>query len=843
MIQKFSFPKPELFQMISDQEWSRLQDRFSVKKFQANEIIISQGKQNTKHFYIIASGLVEILIEDQEGYHLHISYINPGGYFGEKALLVEGESSSTVIAREDTVIYILSKENFYQFLTEHPDLSRHFICTLTRRLHETNQLLEENEYKKSLIERIFEETKPYRDIPLIINTKKMRQIQKTIEQAATNSLPVLIEGEYGTGKQLIAWQLHTKIAKRKKSFISLDCWDLTEENWQELLFGRDHKYPLHLNEHAFGYLELAEGGTLSLKHCDRLTLAMQENFIELIEKGAYSRLGSQEIRKADVQIIASTREDLEEKVKKGNFHPKLYSLLQSNYIQLPPLRERKKGVPHLAKYFLEKYAHLENKEVTGITQDALNMLVSHDYKLANVGELEQIIARAVPLSSDDQIWPRHLFLGPPAVELDSWYYNLLKIKPFSGWVMNKIYPDKLQYATATFFILLMLLCFFGPRSATGNPAILLVWGIWWPAMFLSFFWVGRSWCSICAYAAYGRFVQKRKHFNLPFPTFIVKNDAVLVTIAFLTILWAEEITHMRTSPLATGCLMLTMLSLALICAMVFRREGWCRYLCPMGGLIGVCSMSSILELRSNTNVCQTQCKKTECYNGTEENPGCPMFQHLLFVDNNQTCKLCLKCIRNCPNQSVSLNLRLPGREIWLSNQVRAKMSFFVCALLAAVIPVSYLTAKGLHLHSGKAKILFTFAHFLLPIVIGCILWLPNFLAKKLKGMARERFWRTSYAYVPVALTAHIVYQLQYLPGGTSFHYFLQSANFKLFQGPIIQPFQVLAFVFGLLFSWFCLWQIFKHRGESFQAQLGFWLGHGFLMAMYAFLVSRWLIFK
>lgn len=835
--------KPPIFQVIPDQEWSHVQNLFQVKRFWAGEKILSQGQEGTQYFYIISTGQVEIFMDDENGYQLHLAFIGPGDYFGEKALLVEEENPTSVMAREDTETYILSKEDFYQFLTNHPELSRHFILTLTQRLHETTRLIEEYKYKNTVTDLFFEEVKHYQDVPFITGTGQMRAILTDIDQAGGNLLPALIEGEYGTGKQSVAWHIHQRGSKRKNAFITLDCRTFSEDNWKELLFGGEPSPLLPLKEYNFGYIELAEGGTLYLKHCDHLSPLIQERIKELIEKKSYKRVGSDQTRKADLRIIASTRENLSTKVKEGLFDPKLYDLLRSNHFKIPPLRERKKAIPQFVDFFIKKYSQTVDKKISGLTEEAMKDLLKHDYNLANIKELEQIIERAVVLPSDDKIWPRHLFLGAPAVKPDNWYYNLLKIDRFHRWVIGKIYPDKLQYLTAIFFALIMSLCFFGPRDPSQNPASFLVWQIWWPSMFLSFFWVGRTWCSVCAYATFGRSIQKRKQFNISLPSFIRKNDALFVTAAFLIILWAEEVTLMRTSPRATGCLMVTMLSMAVICGLIFRRDSWCRYLCPMGGLISVCSMTSVIELRSDTTVCQNQCKKTECYNGTSENPGCPMFQHLLFVDNNQTCKLCLECIRNCPNHSVSLNLRLPGREIWLSNQVRDKMAFFVCALLGSALPVMYLTAQNIHLTSIKSKLIFSLIHFLLPVAMAGLMWLPNLpCSSKTWNQNWPRFWQTAYAYIPLALSAHIAYQLHYLPGQNYLRYLLLLAGHQILQGPMIQPIQAIILFLGLFFSWFCLWEVFKHRqGKTFQATAGFWIGHALLMGCYGAVIFGWLI--
>ena len=848
MSQEILLTQTDLFQHLPPEALNKLKGFFTLKTFRAGETIIRQGSKETQHFYIVVSGLVDLLVDEEDGSRVYLASIGPGDYFGERALLVEEENSCSVVAREDTEIYLLSKENFYQFLTSYPELSRHFIWTFTQRLHKTNRLLEEKEYKKALIDLLSEEYKPYAESIFIARGNLMRPVLEGIKRAINNSAPVLIEGEYGAGKQLLARQIHAKTARSKKAFIPVDCGALMEEgNWEEALFGREHNQPFfHLTEHAFGYIELAEGGTLFLKNCDQLPLQAQQRIRQVVETRSYSRLGSTQVRQADFRLMASTRINLNHKVEAGEFDPGLAKLLLGGtYIYLPPLRERKNTIPKLVDYFIAKYAKLVNKNITGVTPEAMQALLKHDYKLGNIKELEQIIERAVALPSDNQIWPRHLFLGAPAVKPDNWYFNLLKIKPFARWVMNKIYPDKLQYITATIFILLMLLCFLGPASAARNPAAFLVWRVWWPLMFLSFFWIGRTWCSICAYATYGHVVRKIKAYQLPVPSFVRKHDALLVTLAFLIILWAEEITHMRSSPRATGWLMVTMLSLAIISAVIFRRESWCRHLCPMGGLIGVCSMSSVIELRSDTTICENQCKGAECYNGTAENPGCPLFQHLLFVDNNQNCKLCLQCIRNCPNHSASLNLRLPGREIWLSNQVRAKMSFFVCALLGSLLPVIYLETKKIALQGGEVKLLYSLAHFLIPVAIAAALFIPGLLCSpRTKSLLWARFWHTSYAYVPLALAAHIAHQLQFIPGGEYFHYLIRSKAGWLAQGPIAQPLQTVTLLVGLFFSWFCLWQIYQHRQrKTGEAKACFWLGHALLMGLYATIVFRLMVVR
>ena len=223
MPMKKNLPQTDLFQSLPEEARNQLQDFFTLKKFQAGETIIHQGTTETQFFYIVSSGLVEILVDEDDGSQIHLASIRPGDYFGERALLVEEESSCTIIAREDTEVYVLARESFYQFLTDHPELNRHFIWTLTQRLHKTNLLLEEKEYKKAMIDLISEEYKTYLDASFIAKSGKMRPVLEAIDRAINNSSPVLIEGEYGSGKQLTARQIHAKGARWKKAFILVDC--------------------------------------------------------------------------------------------------------------------------------------------------------------------------------------------------------------------------------------------------------------------------------------------------------------------------------------------------------------------------------------------------------------------------------------------------------------------------------------------------------------------------------------------------------------------------------------------------------------------------------------------
>jgi uncharacterized membrane protein HdeD (DUF308 family) len=150
----------------------------------------------------------------------------------------------------------------------------------------------------------------------------------------------------------------------------------------------------------------------------------------------------------------------------------------------------------------------------------------------------------------------------------------------------------------------------------------------------------------------------------------------------------EEYTHMAYSVNKTAYLIFSILIAAIIVDFIFEKSAWCRHLCPLGGMGGIFSMSSMIEIRSNRNVCTTICTTHDCYKGSEKAAPCPMFLHLQFLSDNRNCKVCLNCIKNCTHHATRLNLRIPGAEISSLRQPSlsgALLSIILSGLLAAVL--------------------------------------------------------------------------------------------------------------------------------------------------------------
>jgi ferredoxin len=241
---------------------------------------------------------------------------------------------------------------------------------------------------------------------------------------------------------------------------------------------------------------------------------------------------------------------------------------------------------------------------------------------------------------------------------------------------------------------------------------------------------------------------------------------------FFGIVWVEEVTGMRHSALATGLLLLFILGGALVVSVLFPRRTWCRHLCPLGGVAGLCSVSSIVELRPNLDICTAKCKGHSCYKGENGVPGCPMFNHVMFTDTNQHCVLCMNCVRSCPNDSPQLNLRVPARELLTVNAASWPQTGRFVAMLAGLLVGQMLIQSWEMRPDGPLQGLAAIQRFLLltGMLSACagvplaLLW----LASPRSGMAgdaaaEERFWRKALAWLPLVTAGLVCYQLGFAP--------------------------------------------------------------------------------
>ncbi len=258
-------------------------------------------------------------------------------------------------------------------------------------------------------------TKEYSFQNLVGNSPVMHAIYDLIKRVSDTPTNVLITGESGTGKEMIAKAIHYNGLLKDRAFMSVNCGAIPEALMESEMFG--HKKGSFTGAHVdkTGIFEAADGGTLFLDEVGELPLTIQVKLLRAIQERIIRRVGSTEDTQVSVRIIAATNRDLEQMVKAGTFRQDLYYRLNVIQIEAPSLRQRRDDIPILAKHFLKKYNERLNKNISGISQDALAVLKTYDFP-GNVRELENIIERTVALEAGASILPESL---PPFVKTSS----------------------------------------------------------------------------------------------------------------------------------------------------------------------------------------------------------------------------------------------------------------------------------------------------------------------------------------------------------------------------------------------------------------------------------------
>ena len=231
---------------------------------------------------------------------------------------------------------------------------------------------------------------------------KMQKVYEMVRVVADSDATVLIRGETGTGKELIARAVHQNSARQKNNFVSLNCAAIPATLLEAELFGYEKGAFTGAVVKKPGKFERADRGTLFLDEIGEITPEMQVKLLRALQEGEFDRMGGVETLKVDVRIIATTNRDLEKAMQDGSFRSDLFYRLNVIPITLPPLRERKDDIPLLVNHFIRKYSKKNNKEIKSISPSALSNLMQYHWP-GNVRELENLIERTVVLSSNDRI--------------------------------------------------------------------------------------------------------------------------------------------------------------------------------------------------------------------------------------------------------------------------------------------------------------------------------------------------------------------------------------------------------------------------------------------------------
>jgi DNA-binding NtrC family response regulator len=252
---------------------------------------------------------------------------------------------------------------------------------------------------------------PSAPLPGVVGTSPaMRQVYRLTRLAAPTSASVLLVGETGTGKELVARAVHLLSPRADGNYVRVNCGALAESLLESELFGHVKGAFTGAVEDRNGRFEAAHGGTIFLDEISSMSPKLQVKVLRVLQEKQYERVGDHKTRSVDIRVVAATNQFLEDEIESGRFREDLYYRLNVVPIYLPPLRERREDIPALARYFLERHCEENRRDPPELTADILKMLLAHDWP-GNVRELENYIARAVVLTAGGPL--RSDLLGPP----------------------------------------------------------------------------------------------------------------------------------------------------------------------------------------------------------------------------------------------------------------------------------------------------------------------------------------------------------------------------------------------------------------------------------------------
>ncbi len=276
------------------------------------------------------------------------------------------------------------------------------LVVVNKAIEKRDLLLENIYYRRELQEK-------YGFHNIVGKSKRMLEIYRIISKVAMTDSTVLIYGQSGTGKELIARAIHYNSSRQDRQFVPVDCAVLSENLLESELFGHVKGSFTGAITTKPGLFEVADGGTVFLDEVGNISLTIQAKLLRVLQEGEFTPVGGTKAKKVDIRLIAATNKDLEKMIKEGTFREDIYYRLNIVPIYIPPLKERREDIPMLAVHFLREYAEETGKTIKGLTPEAIEKLTIYPWP-GNVRELENVIERTVVMMDEEMVRPEHIAL-------------------------------------------------------------------------------------------------------------------------------------------------------------------------------------------------------------------------------------------------------------------------------------------------------------------------------------------------------------------------------------------------------------------------------------------------
>jgi polyferredoxin len=334
--------------------------------------------------------------------------------------------------------------------------------------------------------------------------------------------------------------------------------------------------------------------------------------------------------------------------------------------------------------------------------------------------------------------------------------------PPSPWVKRVLrhaaYPAFFQWMSLVVFAFIVFELLTGPANAKDNLGSVLVWVLWWPMLTVLFFF-GRIWCAVCPFSLLSDLLRHVAGNSFKAPPFLKQNGFSMMVGFLLILTLAQEVLHIAESTTITAVMLLVIVTGVSTAGVFFERRSWCRYLCPLGGMAVTYSRTGCVALKGNPTLCHS-CHTVNCYKGSQNSSGCPMFEFPRVMDTAAYCSLCGQCLRDCPHDAVDIQLRLPTSELWFIRKPRLQEALLAVLLMGIVLArnVAEFAREGIAVIVGnlppQAQSIIAYT---LCLAIALLLWMIAALAAARPNGERPKvlFARFGYSAIPVVLLSHL----------------------------------------------------------------------------------------
>lgn len=457
MISAAELKRAYLFKDLSEADLVSIASVARKEEYGPEEFIYEKGEPG-QTFYVLLNGEVEFVDGGREGFSCGAGRISAGGHFGELSLLIGKPRSLSVRTLNNVGLLAFDQDVFETVLLANQSLHRTLDKALAERLSlaslgvhefvgESTESLSPSAYLPGREENLPEKTSPKAEA--LHELQLARGIRKQIERHAAARDPLMIVGESGTGRRLVAKQVHLQSERKQEPYLEFDLRQFDPWIWEGKLFGYEHDDFLYSAGRQLGVFEQLTSGTVVLCHAELLSKALQQKLAEAVRTRKFTAADGKTEHPFKARLILISACDLSTLEKETAYMPELVSLLLDNVFNLPPLREHKRDIPKMVAYYITQYSREMGKEVAKISPEALGLLLKYDWP-GNLTELANVVHRAVMVTQRNEIISEQILLGMTRPE-GKLVYNLLRQPKIRHLVEHKLFPALPRIIIGVFF--------------------------------------------------------------------------------------------------------------------------------------------------------------------------------------------------------------------------------------------------------------------------------------------------------------------------------------------------------------------------------------------------------